>query len=62
MPDDNAVRTTITFPRSWIPLIDQAVEDERVNRNPGARLNDIYREALYQYLVRKGYLKDGDQR
>jgi len=59
--NDRVIRTTITFPRSWERPLREAVQHLRSTTDPGARPNDIYREALRQYLVRKGFLKDGDQ-
>ncbi|WP_374713085.1 hypothetical protein [Symbiobacterium terraclitae] len=58
---ETAIKTTIAYPRLWIPAVQAAVDHMRATRYPGARPNHIYQEALRQYLVNNGYLKDGDQ-
>jgi hypothetical protein len=60
VPVDTTFRTTITYPRAWESAVKAAVKHLRENEDPGARPNDIYREALRQYLISKGYLKDGE--
>lgn len=63
MPDrrETAIRTTIAYPKAWIPFVQAAVKQMRATRYPGARPNHVYQEALREYLVNHGFMKDGDQ-
>ena len=58
---ETAIRTTIAYPKLWVPAVQAAVEEMRATRYPGARPNHIYQEALRQYLVNNGYLKECEQ-